>query len=161
MKIIEAGAEAADLLAHMHGACFAPAQAWDAAAMRRLLASPGVFALIASEGEKGEGEAPAGFVMARRAADEGEILTICVLPHMRRKGAGRRLLGAALAGLGMEGARRIFLEVAADNAPALALYEGAGFARAGLRRGYYATAKGRTDAVLMAYIFGEGCGCEA
>jgi ribosomal-protein-alanine N-acetyltransferase len=37
------------------------------------------------------------------------------------------------------------LEVAADNRPALALYESLGFARAGLRVGYYR----RPDASLM------------
>ena len=36
-----------------------------------------------------------------------------------------------------KGAASAFLEVATDNAPALALYTGAGFADAGLRRGYY------------------------
>ena len=45
------------------------------------------------------------------------------------------------------GAEAMFLEVAADNAAALALYRGAGFTQAGLRRGYYAPAG--TDAFVL------------
>jgi ribosomal-protein-alanine N-acetyltransferase len=42
------------------------------------------------------------------------------------------------------------LEVAADNAPALALYQRAGFETVGRRRGYYARIEGPAqDAVLM------------
>ena len=161
MRIVTAGEEAARLLAALHEGCFAPPRAWDDRAMARLLAMPGVCALIATQTPADGEEAPAGFIMTRLAADEGEILTLCVLPAMRRKGIGARLLSAALAGLGMEGARRVFLEVAADNGPALALYEAAGFARTGLRPGYYASPRGRKDAILMAFTFGEGCGCES
>jgi ribosomal-protein-alanine N-acetyltransferase len=43
------------------------------------------------------------------------------------------------------------LEVAADNAAALALYDGAGYRRTGLRRGYYRRGDSTPiDAVLMA-----------
>ena len=45
------------------------------------------------------------------------------------------------------GAREAFLEVRVDNPAALALYEADGFARVGLRPGYYDG--GRVDAVTM------------
>jgi len=45
----------------------------------------------------------------------------------------RTALAAAAAG----GAKAVFLEVAADNAAALALYQEAGFETVGVRRGYY------------------------
>jgi ribosomal-protein-alanine N-acetyltransferase len=51
---------------------------------------------------------------------------------------------AGLAGQG--GAGTLFLEVAGDNAAALALYAAAGFEAIGLRKGYYATG---ADAVVM------------
>jgi ribosomal-protein-alanine N-acetyltransferase len=46
--------------------------------------------------------------------------------------------------------RRVFLEVRASNAAALALYRSAGFVDIGLRRGYYRNAGGGEDAITMA-----------
>ena len=48
------------------------------------------------------------------------------------------------------GAEAMFLEVATDNRPAIALYEGAGFERAGQRKGYYARVG---DASGDAYVY--------
>jgi len=47
------------------------------------------------------------------------------------------------------GGRQMFLEVRPSNAPALALYEKAGFATIGRRKGYYPAANGREDALVM------------
>ena len=46
-------------------------------------------------------------------------------------------------------AEAMFLEVAADNAPAIGLYQSAGFARVGLRKGYYPHPDGAKDALVM------------
>jgi ribosomal-protein-alanine N-acetyltransferase len=43
----------------------------------------------------------------------------------------------------------MFLEVSDQNAAAVALYDAAGFARAGLRRGYYASLVPPQDALVM------------
>jgi [ribosomal protein S18]-alanine N-acetyltransferase len=43
----------------------------------------------------------------------------------------------------------MFLEVAADSSGAIALYEGAGFARVGARPGYYARGNNAVDALVM------------
>ena len=53
--------------------------------------------------------------------------------------------GAALAASAADGAHAMFLEAAADNTAALALYEKRGFIRVGLRKAYY----GEKDAVVM------------
>jgi ribosomal-protein-alanine N-acetyltransferase len=45
----------------------------------------------------------------------------------------------------MRGATRVYLEVDGGNAPAIALYAAAGWARLGTRRGYY----GGSDALVM------------
>ena len=48
------------------------------------------------------------------------------------------------------GAEAMFLEVAADNAAAIALYAGAGgFVRVGARPGYYPRETGAIDALVM------------
>jgi ribosomal-protein-alanine N-acetyltransferase len=124
-------AEAAEAvaLAALHAAAFPPGQRWDAAAIAGLLAMPGVFGLVVRG---------LGFVLARVAADEAEILTLAVAPAARRQGHGGALLAAAMAQAAARGAASMFLDVAADNAAARALYAAAGFAEVGRRRRYYA-----------------------
>ena len=76
-----------------------------------------------------------GFVLARAAAGEAEILTLAVAPAARGKGLGRALLQAAIDQAQGPWARAtIFLEVGADNPHALALYAGLGFAKVGMRK---------------------------
>jgi ribosomal-protein-alanine N-acetyltransferase len=107
-------------------------EAWGAEAFAALLASPGVFALAA-----GESGAIGGFILCRTVAGEAEVLTLAVAPAHRRRGVAKLLLGVAMVEARRAGAEAMFLEVAADNAPALALYRGAGFTQVGLRRRYY------------------------
>jgi len=111
---------------------------WSAAAICDLLAGPNVFAFFTQD----------GFVLARVAAEEAEILTLAVSPPARGRGLGRALLRAAAAHAVFLGARNIFLEVGADNPAALALYAGLGFDRVGQRKGYYA-AEGAADAWVL------------
>ena len=120
-------------LAVLHAACFG--DAWDAASLRTTLAAPGAFAFHDRD----------GFVVARVASDEAEILTLAVTPGARGKGLGRALLNAAIAEAQRRGAKAIFLEVGSDNPAALALYAALGFANVGSRKGYYG---GRDAAVL-------------
>ncbi len=118
---------------------------WHAPAFAELLAMPGTAGSIALAG----GE-PIGLVLWRIAADEAEILTICTLPDRRRGGTGRRLLAAAVGAMPAAGVRRLFLEVAVDNAPAVGLYRAFGFTDQGRRRGYYQGPNGAVDALILA-----------
>jgi ribosomal-protein-alanine N-acetyltransferase len=45
--------------------------------------------------------------------------------------------------------RRLFLEVAVDNAPAIGLYRAFGFTEEGRRRGYYQGPNGAVDALIL------------
>ncbi len=156
MRLIEATPAMAGLLAELHACAFPPHQAWDAPFIARILDLPGNMGLLAEASGS-----PAGFILYSLAADEGEILTVAVLPEMRRRGIGRRLLSGAMADMGMRGARRVFLDVDAENRAAVALYEQAGFTRVGLRKGYYRRPDGsRRDALMLVCMFGEGCGCD-
>ena len=89
-----------------------------------------------------------GYAVFRELLDEAELLDIVVAPQVRRQGIGRLLLRALFAELASS-VRCLHLEVRIGNAPAIALYEGAGFIRVGLRRGYYPAPDGREDALLM------------
>lgn len=144
--IIEASAPHAAVIAAMHEACFE--DAWSAPEIARLMAMPGAIALIALAGSH-DAELR-GFLIARHAAGEAEILTIATLPDMRRRGVARGMISdltARLAGLGIAD---LHIEVAAGNTAALAFYGTLAFEAVGRRKGYYAHAGGtREDAVLM------------
>jgi len=129
--------EEAPVLAALHAGAFPSAEAWGAEALRLMLEMPGSFGLH-SPGE--------GFILARVAADEAEVLTLAVAPAARRQGLGRGLLEAALELAAAAGARQIFLEVSVGNEAARALYAAAGFAEIGRRRRYYADG---SDALVL------------
>jgi [ribosomal protein S18]-alanine N-acetyltransferase len=124
-------------LAALHAACFATA--WDAAAITALLGTQGTFAFHHQH----------GFVLARAAGGEAEILTLAVAPQARGRGLGRALLRAAIIRAQAMGAQAMFLEVGADNPQALALYAGLGFAKVGTRKAYYSTHSGGSDALVL------------
>lgn len=144
LSVAAVDAGSVERLAALHRASFD--EPWDADALAELLALPGTFGLMAVEESL---HAPLGFVLLRIAADEAEILTIAVDPHRRRRGVGRKLIEAAAAVAVARGAAALFLEVAEDNAPALGLYEGAGFRTVGRRPGYYRRATGAAAARTM------------
>ena len=91
-----------------------------------------VFGFAARETGHG-GEAPVGFVLARLAAGEGEILTVAVARAHRRQGLGWRLMDAVLRELHGQRAEALFLEVDETNAAAIALYRRLGFFEVGKR----------------------------
>src|SRR6185312_15237196 len=101
------------LLASLHARCFA--ESWTAQAFESLLAAHSAAARIARD----ESANPCGLILTSVAADDAEILTIGIAPEYRRKGLGRELVLAAAADVFARGARTLFLEVDAANAPAL------------------------------------------
>jgi ribosomal-protein-alanine N-acetyltransferase len=127
-------------MAGLHALCFTAPPPWSADAFRATLEAAGVFLLTE----------PGGFLIGRAVAGEAELLTLAVDPPMRRRGIGFSLVARFLTEAALRGATRQFLEVAADNHAARALYDGFGFRVAGLRRGYYRPPGGGTaDAVMM------------
>lgn len=121
-------------MARLHAACFVPS--WSEKALRDLLESPGIIALVS----------PGGFILARVAADEAEILSIGVEPAARRGGLGGALAAHAAAQASAHGARTMFLEVSAINEAAQALYRSLGFGEAGRRKAYYGASE---DALIL------------
>jgi ribosomal-protein-alanine N-acetyltransferase len=126
-------------MAALYARAFPNGRAWSAAEIAEFCDAPG-FAVSTET----------GFALGRAVAGEAELVTIAVDPDARRQGAGRSLLAAFEAGARARGTARAFLEVADDNAAALALYAAAGWTETGRRSGYYARGAGRVDAVTMA-----------
>lgn len=142
IEVLQANPVDAAVLAKIHArASDAP---WDAVAIADLLEKPNVFGFLALY----EG-APAGFVLAQAAGGEAEILNIATDPACQRKGVGRAMVISVAQRLESAGLETLFLEVAADNAPAQALYGALGFAEAGRRPGYYKRPGGAMDALLL------------
>lgn len=74
------------------------------------------------------------------------ILKVATLPEKRRTGLGRRLMALAEAHAGENSGESLTLEVRLDNDAAIALYEGLGFDRRGIRPRYYPSGE---DALVM------------
>ena len=96
-----------------------------------------------------------GFAISRIVMDEAELLTIALDRDMRGRKHSVELLTRHAARCRRAGAERMFLEVAADNEPALALYRKLGFIQIGHRKGYYPAAHvvgaPRRDALTMCW----------
>ena len=129
-----------DDLARLHAGCFTTPRPWNAAEFASLLAEPIVFLEAA----------PTGFLLWRQAGPEAELLTLAVDPAARREGTGRILVQRFLSAARRNGAEDAFLEVAADNRPARALYSSEGFGEIAVRPRYYARPdQPPLDAIVM------------
>lgn len=130
-------------LAQLHGLAFVDG-AWSKSAFADLLEQKTVTAL----GHQN------GFILLQILPDGVEILTLAVHPDMRRCGLARQLMAHMMTALRPA---QIWLEVAADNYPAQALYSGFGFIEYGRRSKYYKRAGNfPVDAVLMRLDSQEG-----
>lgn len=91
-----------------------------------------------------------GFAIARVVLDEAELLTIATDPDHQAQGHATTLLAQLHQALQARTVSHIFLEVAATNLPAQALYRKLGYQQAGRRPNYYRTRTGQTvDALLL------------
>lgn len=79
--------------------------------------------------------------------EEGEITNVAVLPEAQNHGIGKKIISALLRASQKKNISRIVLEVRVSNTPAIRLYEGFGFQKAGIRKGFYE--KPREDAAIM------------
>lgn len=130
----------AEEMAFIHGAAFENARHWSAEEFEKLLENPST--VLASVAQ--------AFVLGRLIADEAEILTVATHPDFQRQGSAFRALVAFEFEVVKKGARMIFLDVAADNESAIALYEKSGFGTIATRKAYYRLQNGAfSDALVM------------
>ena len=115
-------------VASLETACFA--DPWSEGGLREELDNPCAAFLVALDGER-----VVGYVGCHHIAGEGYITNVAVDPACRRMGIARALLTHALNE--WRDLSRSTLEVRVSNAPAIALYEGLGFTRDGIRPRFY------------------------
>lgn len=151
VSLLWAGPDRAAEVAALHAQLFNPA--WNEDSIRILLDHPASTAFIAFDGGARE---TVGFVLGQLAADEAEILAIGVKSAWHRQGIARRMIEGLARAIERAEAKRLFLDVAADNDAAMGLYLGLGFTATGLRRGYYQRDTGpAVDALTLALNVGQ------
>lgn len=87
--------------------------------------------------------------VAMAGGPQVHLLTLAVAPAAQRQGWAAVLLRALHLWAQAQRAEAVWLEVRADNLRARQVYARAGFQDVGRRKGYYRTAQGREDAILM------------
>ena len=132
----------------LHGQRFS--RQWSEEEMLSLLVQTGVFGFCALQTNAFFSRPLGGFVLAREAGGEAEILTIAVTEKVARSGLGWRLMQAAMREAQDRGADSMFLEVEETNIAAVSLYRRLRFAEVARRPAYYTAADGtRTAALVM------------
>ena len=139
------------VLSQLHRRCFLTE--WKASEFKNILTMPGAFAQVIRDTT----DPPlllVGFVLARIVKEDGEIISMGVLPNYRGRGFGRKLVYAVEAQSRLMGARKVFLEVAETNDFGMRLYKSSGFKIVGRRQGYYKNkGNSKTDALIMRRCF--------
>lgn len=128
-------------LAHTHASAFTQSRPWTESEFADLLTNR--FTHIIGSADS--------FALFQVIADEAELLTIATHSSQQRQGLALRCMQDWHAKAKTLGATRAFLDVAADNHPAIALYRRCGYTACGLRKGYYLRKNAeKIDAVVMA-----------
>ena len=77
---------------------------------------------------------------------DADIQTMVIKPEFQKKGYGKKLLDALLEKVHENNSKRVFLEVVAENKPAISLYLSRKFEQIAQRSNYYPDG---SDAVIM------------
>jgi len=117
---------------------------WSPTTFERELTHNGMARYIVLESESGKIQGFAGLWLM---VDEAHVVTVAVLPELRRRGYGRLLVHALVELAHDCGMTSATLEVRESNVAARKLYAGYGFHEVGLRKRYYAD--NGEDAVIM------------
>ncbi|MFQ6171797.1 ribosomal protein S18-alanine N-acetyltransferase [Oryzobacter sp. R7] len=88
-----------------------------------------------------------GYAGLDHGGEVADVMTVAVAPRGRGRGLGALLLAELERRAARRGAAHVMLEVRADNAPARALYERAGYVLLATRRRYYQP--GDVDALVL------------
>lgn len=91
-----------------------------------------------------------GYISFTKILDEIQIVNVATNPDYRRNGVGKALIAALLDYAKENSVTKLFLEVRESNIPAINLYTGFGFEKAGISKNHYS--KPTENAILMNLI---------
>lgn len=90
-----------------------------------------------------------GYCIYQIVFETAEIHRIGTHPDHARQGVAASLITALVDEMHRKDSTNLLLEVRADNTPAISLYQKMGFVAIDVRKGYYQTATGCYDAIIM------------
>ena len=122
-----------------------PQDAWVYKTLCELLEQDSIELLIVYQSDK-----IVGYCLYQMIFEQAEILRIGTHPDYQRQGIASQLFDVLNKELKIKEVESLLLEVRADNAPAIALYERQGFAVIHRRKGYYQQpSQPSVDALIM------------
>jgi [ribosomal protein S18]-alanine N-acetyltransferase len=144
VRIAEYAAADFDVLHTLDLACYPPGISYSRRTLKWFLALPGADCLVARSDD--EPREILGFIIAETEGADGHIITIDIAESCRRTGVGSALLREMERRLAAGGVRRVSLETATTNEPAVAFWQRHGYRSHTVLPGYYL---GRLDAYSM------------
>ena len=131
----------ADDCAALHSAAFSAfgARGWSSSEITDLLSRDTNLLVFAGD----------GFLIGQITGQEAEILTFAVHPEKQGQGLGKKILSEFIEHCTCRKVNECVLEVAVDNAAAIALYDLYLFKRTGLRKKYFKRNSGSVSAFVM------------
>lgn len=114
-----------------------PHDAWTEQTLAEMLAQDSMHILIVYKPEEEAGYKIVGYCLYQVVFEQAEILRIGTHPDYQRQGIASQLFATLNNELINNKVESLLLEVRADNAPALALYERQAFAVIHTRKNYY------------------------
>lgn len=132
-----------------------PHDAWTEQTLAEMLAQDSTHIMIVYKPEgKADNNKVIGYCLYQVIFEQAEILRIGTHPDYQRQGIASQLFATLNNELINNKVESLLLEVRADNAPALALYEQQGFVVIHKRRGYYQLPhQPSVDALIMQRVY--------
>ncbi len=145
LKIRKMGVSDIGPLAYIENQCFS--RPWSAKEFGHLMDESDALYLVAEAVDEKGSRKIVGTAGMRIIGAEGDIDNVAVLPEYRNLGIAGKLMNELLNTAREAGAEEFTLEVRVSNAPAIKVYERAGFVSEGIRPGFYEDPK--EDANIM------------
>ncbi|PKG85575.1 ribosomal-protein-alanine N-acetyltransferase [Psychrobacter sp. Sarcosine-02u-2] len=131
-----------------------PEDPWTKKTLAEMLAQDSMYILIVYKPEQKAGYKIVGYCLYQVVFEQAEILRIGTHPDYQRQGIASQLFATLNNELINNKVESLLLEVRADNAPALALYEQQGLTVIHKRKGYYQLPhQPSVDALIMQRVY--------
>jgi ribosomal-protein-alanine N-acetyltransferase len=119
---------------------------WSKKMFMEEMLNPFAYCFIIQFKENSEHHQVIGYICFRMIEDESELLNICVHPHYRQLGIGKKMMQFYIEFCCKKEIKTFYLDVNFTNQPAIQLYQLFSYQSVGVRQKFY---QGKFDALLM------------